>query len=147
MKVKISDYDLSGEQEVNIRIDEWDTWNMDVTLAHVILPLMIQMKETQVGCPVIDDEDVPHLPKQCLTSDEGMQPDLFDCEEYDQLCWDQYKERWDWVLDEIIYVFDCKLNKDELFVRFEDRKEMRAEQDRISNGFRLFGKYYESFWK
>ena len=28
----------------------------------------------------------------------------------------------------------------------EDRKEMEAEQKRISNGFRLFGKYYEALW-
>jgi len=31
-------------------------------------------------------------------------------------------------------------------MRFEDKEEMKAEQERISNGFRLFGKYYESLW-
>ena len=27
-----------------------------------------------------------------------------------------------------------------------DMEGMKAEQERISNGFRLFGKYYESLW-
>jgi hypothetical protein len=27
-----------------------------------------------------------------------------------------------------------------------DREGMQAYQDRISNGFRLFGKYYEALW-
>ena len=28
----------------------------------------------------------------------------------------------------------------------DDQEGMKAEQERISNGFRLFGKYYEALW-
>jgi hypothetical protein len=49
-------------------------------------------------------------------------------------------------MDEMIYAFDCKANKDEVYMRFDDREEIQKEQDRISNGFRLFGKYYENLW-
>jgi len=55
-------------------------------------------------------------------------------------------DRWNWVIDEMIYAFDCKANKDDVFMRFDDQKSMKAEQKRISNGFRLFGKYYEALW-
>ena len=61
---------------------------------------------------------------------------------------DKFFKRWDWVLDEMIYAFDCKANKDDVYMRFDikDKDAMNAEQERISNGFRLFGKYYESLW-
>ena len=37
-------YDKFGyapTQDVKVKIDEWDTWNMDETLAHIILPLSL----------------------------------------------------------------------------------------------------------
>jgi hypothetical protein len=48
----------------------------------------------------------------------------------------------------MIYAFDCKANKDEVYMRFDtsDKESMDKEQNRISNGFRLFGKYYEGLW-
>jgi len=49
-------------------------------------------------------------------------------------------------MDEMIYAFDCKANKDDVIMRFESREEIEKEQARISNGFRLFGKYYECLW-
>ena len=59
------------------------------------------------------------------------------------------EELWNEHLDEMIYAFDCKANKDEVYMRFDiktERDAMEKEQERISNGFRLFGKYYESLW-
>ena len=47
----------------------------------------------------------------------------------------------------MIYAFDCKANKEEVYMRcnlFDG--SFRIEQERISNGFRLFGKYFESLW-
>ena len=135
------------QQKIKVHIDRWDTWSMDFTLAPIILPMLIQLKETKHGSPMIDDADVPHLPKQGNTSNEGYQYDLFDSDEQDELFWDQYEQRWNWVLDEMIYAFDCKANKDEVYMRFRDDLDAaRKEQDRIANGFRLFGKYYEGLW-
>lgn len=48
-------------------------------------------------------------------------------------------KRWDWILDEMIFAFDQK-NKD----KWEDKNEELHR--RVSNGFRLFGKYYENLW-
>ena len=147
MKVEISNYSDDGERTINVHIDDFDTWSMDHTLAPIILPMLKQLKETKQGSPRVDDADVPHLPKQGNSSNEGYQYYLFDSDEQDELFWSQCEQRWDWVLDEMIYAFDCKANKDEVFMRcnmFND--SFRIEQERISNGFRLFGKYYESLW-
>ena len=128
------------KQKINIRIDKHDTWSMDYTLAPIILPMLVQLKDNKHGAPEVDPEDVPEELRQ--TSQEYHQykrngetdPKFFD--------------RWDWVIGEMIYAFDCKANKDDVFMRFDwdDRESMKVEQDRISNGFRLFGKYYESLW-
>jgi len=116
-------FGYAPEQKKKIRIDPWDTWSMDCTLADIIQPMLYQLAKTKHGSPLVDEEDVPF----------ELQGDT---EENEQLIHD----RWDWVMAEMIYAFDCKLNKGE---RFEFDEE---EQNRIQNGFRLFGKYYEGLW-
>jgi len=126
-------------QKVKVRIDPWDTWSMDHTLALIVLPMLKQLKETKHGAPFVDPKDVPkelQPKKQTKKQKDNGETD------------NTHFERWDWVLDEMIYAFDCKANKDDVFMRFDinDRDGMNKEQERISNGFRLFGKYYESLW-
>ena len=128
------------KQKVKIRIDRQDTWSMDHTLAPIILPMLKQLKETKHGAPWVDMKDVPkelRATKKQLDA-YGKTGDVDD----------KWFERWDWVLDEMIYAFDCKANKDIVIMRFDidDQDSVKAEQERISNGFRLFGKYYESLW-
>lgn len=128
------------KQKVKIRIDRQDTWSMDHTLAPIILPMLVQLKETKHGTPFVDYEDVPEELRpepewyEKYSKNGETDPDFF--------------KRWDWVMDEMIYAFDCKANKDEVYMRFDikDRDAMDKEQERISNGFRLFGKYYEALW-
>jgi len=129
------------EQKVKIHIDRWDTWSMDHTLANIILPMLKQLKATKHGAPWVAVADVPKelrpTKKQLMDyqKDGTTDPKFF--------------ERWNWVLDEMIYAFDCKANKDDVYMRFDiktQREAMDAEQERISNGFRLFGRYYENLW-
>jgi hypothetical protein len=99
--------------------------------------MLKQLKETKHGAPYVDEKDVPEElwpPKEQISAMYQGQTD------------DNHFKRWDWVLDEMIYAFDCKANKDDVWMRLEDKKEIDKEQKRISNGFRLFGKYYESLW-
>tara|TARA_A200000159_G_C7251681_1_gene309048 strand:+ start:526 stop:954 length:429 start_codon:yes stop_codon:yes gene_type:complete len=141
MKVNIEDYTDNGEdQKVEVHIDPWDTWSMDHTLAPIILPMLIQLKKEKHGAPCVDLEDVPE--ELHPTNTEEWQKLYNEGGETD----DKFFKRWDWVLDEMIYAFDCKANKDDVIMRFEDREEIQKEQDRISNGFLLFGKYYENLW-
>ena len=125
-------------QKVKVHIDKWDTWSMDHTLAHIVLPMLIQLKETKHGAPAVEFKDVPEE----LHPPEGQTSKLYTHGKTD----DNYYKRWDWVLDEMIYAFDCKANKDDVWVRLEGIEEIKKEQQRISNGFRLFGKYYENLW-
>jgi len=175
MKINIGKYKKSGEQNMRIVIDPYDTWNMDSTLAHIILPMLIQLRQTKQGSPMIDDEDVPHLPKKGISSNENNQYDLFSSDEQDELFWDQYHVRWEWVLSEMIFAFRSLVtdNWDEKYFtgesdiyweKLDDGSGMREmkrgpndtfvwdkegyfkEMDRIQNGFRLFGKYYMALW-
>ena len=136
MKVEIF-HPESGKDDI-IEIEYFDTWSMDFTLAPIILPMLIQLRATKHGSPVVDDEDVP---EELRSSSAPPVESKYDID-------DNYHKRWDWVMDEMIYAFDCKANKDEVYMRFDikDKESMDKEQNRISNGFRLFGKYFESLW-
>jgi hypothetical protein len=144
MKVNIENYTDDGEdQVVEVSIDPWDTWSMDHTLAHIILPMLKQLKETKHGAPAVEFKDVP---EELMPPDaEAVKKLYMENGETD----DNYFKRWDWILDEMIYAFDSKINKDEVYMRFDlktERDAMDKEQERIRNGFKLFGKYYENLW-
>ena len=129
------------KQKVNIRIDKQDTWSIDSTLAPVILPMLVQLKETKHGAPNVDPKDVPKelRPtakwKKAYEGDGTTDPNFF--------------KRWDWVLDEMIWAFEQKCRDDwmeDYYYNKWDQEGAKAHQERMSNGFRLFGKYFESLW-
>jgi len=151
-----------------VKIDLYDTWSMDHTLANIILPMLKQLRDSKHGAPNVDDEDVPR---------ELWSIYAFPEKEY-HVDGNHFK-RWDWVLDEMIFAFEHKNDdswqesfssgefdyksvacewdengKPKLFNIVEgpnhtykcDYEGMRAVEDRIQNGFRLFGKYYQNLW-
>ena len=143
-------------QKVSVKIDRWDTWSMDHTLAPIILPMLKQLKETKHGAPNVDWEDVPR----------ELRPSKKEIDAYnkDGTTDENFFKRWDWVMDEMIWAFEQK-NRDHweedyygpyiegegggiLGGRFEwtDDEGRKKHQERMSNGFRLFGKYYENLW-
>jgi hypothetical protein len=139
-----------------VKIDQWDTWSMDYTLSHIVVPMLKQLKETKHGAPFVDDEDVPEELKS--TSAPPKEND-YDTDE-------NHFKRWDWALNEMIWAFEQNLdtNSEEKFFDHTewDEKEkdfgknlhkikidqpgLKAHQDRKANGFRLFGKYYQGLW-
>jgi hypothetical protein len=40
-------FGYSPSQSIKVKIDKWDTWSMDCTLAHIILPMLVQLKATE----------------------------------------------------------------------------------------------------
>ena len=42
-----------------VKIDAHDTWSMDCTLAHIIVPMLKQLKETTHGAPFVDMDERP----------------------------------------------------------------------------------------
>jgi hypothetical protein len=142
-----------------VKIDRYDTWSMDHTLADIILPMLKQLKATKHGAPHTDDEDVPEYLRSHMAQPREHEWDT------DSL----HFMRWDWILAEIIWAFEQKVNDDadsQFFDHSEcgdekfpwnkdgqyvskikyDSEGHKAWQDRKANGFRLFGKYYENLW-
>ena len=158
-----------------VKIDRWDTWSMDSTLAPIILPMLKQLKEIQHGSHLVDLEDVP--PEMRSTSYEEWDNQLvFDFYNDPELCKQNIESdvhtRWAWVLDEMIFAFESytydwekKYSSGNHDIRFEKMEDgmsrmvvgpndtyqcdydgLKKEQDRIDNGLRLFGKYYRGLW-
>ena len=144
--------DKRSGQKINVRIDHYDTWSMDHTLAHIVLPMLVQLHKTKHGAPWVDDEDVP---EELRSTSAPPKKDEYDLDDF-------HFKRWDWVLDEMIWTFEQKARDDwqgdyyeyeddssatfGLKLVWEDREGQKAHQKRMSNGFRLFGKYYEAMW-
>lgn len=157
------------EQKISINIDPWDTWSMDHTLAHIILPMLKQLKATGHGSPYVDDKDVPkelRRPHDHLTSAPEWETD------------ENWDKRWEWVMGEMIYAFESHIDIEAAESKFSsgvfdmkmvdtvtksgdpaytfeegpnhtykvDEKGLKAHQKRVKNGFRLFGTYYQGLW-
>ena len=158
---------IGQKRKVKIRIDEYDTWNMDNTLAMIIVPMLEQLKATKHGTPWTEDEDVPeHLRSTAAKPLTQKQIDEGSCD-------DNHDARWEWILDEMIWAFKTHIDDtwDDQFYSGEhdiswvkneqgysemvtgpndtwkvDREGLEADKKRRANGFRLFGKYYQALW-
>lgn len=161
--------DSKKKRKISIKLDRYDTWSMDHTLAMIIVPMLKQLRDTKHGSPYIDVEDVPdHLhpdPNRINLGTDGS-----------PMKWDpDYKihDRWDWVLNEMIYAFECELDENwesqfssgEHDILWEkqanglsemkhgpndtykvDDVALKAAWARRNNGRRLFAKYYHNLW-
>lgn len=169
MKVCIGPYKDEGERKERVSIHEYDTWNMDNTLALIILPMLRQLKEQKHGSPMVDQEDVPKNLRTTYPAMYGDQLDLFNTyDELGDLENDLLHARWDWALNEMIWAFE-QYEKDDFEeefwsenpeidwdapgdkVKFSkhgvcDWEGLKAHGERMVNGFKLFGKYYMSLW-
>jgi hypothetical protein len=125
-------------REIEVKIDDFDIWNLDSTLAYIIAPALELLKEKQHGAPWVDDDDVPaELRRTAAPTVEDWETD------------DNHFKRWEWVLDEMIFAFKSKNNdwEDEFLGQSSYlNEEMVKIQHRIQNGYRLFGKYYDGLW-
>ena len=145
------------QRQIYVRIDKYDTWSMDHTLAYIVLPMLKQLKATKHGAPSVDDEDVPEPLRSTAPGARDRCEEAWDHDEH-------FFDRWDYVLEEMIWAFEQQAdNSDDQFydhgekVAGEsledsirkmkvDQEGLQAWQKRKSNGYRLFGKYYEALW-
>src|ERR1035438_9649523 len=52
MKVNIGTYPKgNGKRKISVRIDKWDTWALDHSLALIIVPCLKQLKKQYQGLP------------------------------------------------------------------------------------------------
>ena len=170
MYVKLGPVGRKNRAETVV-IDDYDVWNLDHSLALIIVPALKILKEKKQGAPFVNNEDVPEelraLGEELHTYSKTGETD------------EHYFDRWDYVMDEMIFAFQSKLEdweeqfasgeNDVKFVEIPDKKDEEGEplwtwehgpnhtreydvegrekyQDRITKGFKLFGKYYNGLW-
>jgi hypothetical protein len=165
------------KRTVKVQLDRYDTWNMDSTLALIVLPMLKQLRDSAHGSGMVDLEDVPVEMRGTSHEewDDQKTLEFYNDESDTQKTNVDVHARWAWVLDEMIFAFETKAGslqdwEDQFHTGVSDiqwktlengNSEMlrgpndtstydyegrQAYQDRISNGFRLFGKYYENLW-
>jgi hypothetical protein len=130
------------ERKIKVRIDQYDTWSMDHTLALIIHPMLLQLNATKHGSPWVDDEDVPENLRSTAA------PELTEEEKITHSPDALMHDRWQWVLDEMIFAFEKELD-DSWEMEYYNRKDydgLEAIHERMKNGFRLFGRYYQGLW-
>lgn len=91
-----------------VKIDRWDTWSMDSTLADIILPMLKQLRDTKHGSPLVDLEDLPEELRMVGYEDGSSQLNLdFEtAEQFREDSWNITHQRWEWILNEMIFAFE-----------------------------------------
>jgi hypothetical protein len=160
------------ERKIKVHVDYYDIWSADHTLALVIHPVLLKLKQEQHGYPHVKDEDVP---EELRT--EGKSPESWTEKDDNRV-----KSAWDYVLGEMIWAFEqcSKEDKgDDIFYHNSEQLELittkqenasyysvdfnyqkdptkpkyyvdddakKLHYDRIQNGLNLFAKYYFNLW-
>ena len=156
------------KRKTKIKIDEYDVWSMDTTLAIIILPMLIKLKEQKHGIP-------GNMTALTYTSNSSQHSFDF-YEEGDSLSHETGSSQWDEIMDKMIWSFeqlqpDCDWEeqywntkpeldlseypedegKDIIPVRWKvegdhDRSGYMNKKKKIDEGLLLFGKFFRSLW-
>ena len=152
-----------------VKIDRWDTWSMDSTLGMIALPMLKQLQASKHGAPYVDDEDVPEELKSTSAPakenewdtddnhfkrwDWVMDEMIFAFEHHVNREWEEsYRSgNIDWKSEACAWDENGKAT---LYRQVDgpnntykcDYEGMKVVEDRIRNGFKLFGKYYQNLW-
>lgn len=159
-----------------IHIDRWDTWNMENTLSMIIIPMLKQLKETNHGAPHTDDEDVPEELRSTNADPRTQEEiDCHHADSLYFKRWNWIMDEMIWAHEQNIIDWDSQyhsgerdvvwtpVDKDGNEVAKEDSKLSRMDKgpndtskfdkdgytkhaERMANGFKLFGKYYQGLW-
>jgi hypothetical protein len=142
---------------------------MDHTLGQIALPMLKQLKEKKHGGPSTDDEDVP---EELKSTSAPPKENEWDTDENWHKRWDWVMDEMIFAFEHHLDdkwqeayrsgEFDHKTvacawdenGKATMYQSLEgpnhtykaDYDGMKIVEDRIKNGFRLFGKYYQALW-
>ena len=118
-------YYKNWDRKIEVRIDRYDTWGMDHTLAPIILPMLKQLKASKHGSPFVDQEDLPvelRLSKrEQKVNDEGhWNKKLKATEEEIDAVSKKFHSQWDWVMDQMIWSFERQLEEEDEHKHYYD---------------------------
>jgi len=176
MKVNLGKYPKISSRRVSVEIERFDTYSLDHTLAHIILPALLQLKATKHG--------IPHEFADAGGADYESQESFDFYKESHDWAFEQKVKEWDLVLDKMIWSFQqiafddydqeyhhgkteydwVKTDKqfpNPITGKMEDTFQMvdknpedhwydhighQLHEERIQEGLELFGKYYRHLW-
>jgi len=177
MKVSLGKFPKkANNRKINVTIEGHDTWNLDHTLALIIYPALIQLKNTKHGVP----HDFAEVGGEKYTEQQSF--DFY--EESNDDCFILGVKRWEETLDKMIWAFEqlVKNDYDELYHHgkpefdwvktdrtfpnpitgkdeetfqmvdknpdrhWYDAEGHKLHDERIQEGLELFGKYYRNLW-
>jgi len=160
--------DKKKKRNVDIQINKYDTWSMDATLALVIVPMLKQLRDTTHGYPAdFAKDDQSNWSGQEQFEGEGFEyPEDIGAAE-----WEATLNKMIWAFEQVNEDWEEQYHSGEIDLRFEkidkydskggqysqmvegpnhtsvtDKDGIRRHQERMQEGFDLFGKYYSSLW-
>lgn len=133
MKVDLGPYKHSNRRKIKVHIDRYDTVSLDHTLALIILPCLIQLKNTQQGMPVIKEDDID--PNQ----------ECFDFgDDLESMQYEKNMKIWNEIMDKMIWSFQqLTIDYEKVNIKSDARP---LYEERIQEGLTLFGTYYLALW-
>ena len=159
-----------------VKVDRWDSWNADYTLSMIALPILKQLQASKHGAACVDDEDVPEELRSTTPGARDGCKEEWDTDKNFFMRWewvlnemihahsckvdDSWEEKywtgeWGdtiWKETDLEYpnpetgVMEKTYSTEHTGNRTCDWDGLKKEQERIQNGFRLFGKYYQNLW-
>jgi hypothetical protein len=161
------------KRKVKVKIDDFDTWSMDHTLALIILPMLKNIKAQKNGIPVCflskEYNDITTSKEYYTEKEDGK------LHKKSEMLFKKAEKNWDDILDKMIWSFEQILEENweeqywikkpildlekrpgdedkEVFpVRWLQKGEcdwdgLKKHQKRIQEGLNLFGKHYLNLW-
>lgn len=140
-------------RKVVVKYDKYDTWGLDETLAHIILPGLKQLYATNHGYFFVDAEDCNLQDKEGHDAYKWVMEELIwtfeqilDPKHFSSGNWDTYRVPVDIDGTENTDGKYSQMKKGPNHTYCIDFEAEKAYNERISNGLRLFGKYYRNLW-
>lgn len=119
--IRLNDKDEEYSDSLNFYITNGfffeECWNLDMTLAALILPRLIHFRDNHSGTP------------SCL----------LEYDEFDHIKEEDGFKKWNEILDKMIWAFYLYISMDFLYWTEEQKQQ-------IDEGLKLFAEYFQSLW-
>ena len=117
----------------HVDIDDHDIWNLDYTLACIIHPALVRLKESQHGYPELWEDGMCY--HEYYT--RQLHFDFIDEDVESKYLWQKWKD----ILDDMIYAMEIIATE-----KIYDIDLDTYDNERVDRGLELFGKHFCSLW-
>ena len=117
----------------HVDIDDHDIWNLDYTLACIIHPALVRLKESQHGYPDLWEDGMCY--HEYYT--RQLHFDFIDEDVESKYLW----QNWQDILDDMIYAMEIIATE-----KIYDIDLDTYDNERVDRGLELFGKHFCSLW-